>query len=778
MERPLVASRNADPRPDLKRKMVELPSVTLVAVDTVNHALALRALRHSQRQARFVRTLFLSNALPEDESLRDHESLLPSIEFVPIEPLASRDAYSSFVLKRLLDFVSTSHVLLIQWDGYVVNGDAWQPAFLECDYIGAKWFWQPQGRRVGNGGFSLRSRRLLEALRDPRIVLSGNEDLTICDTFRPLLESEHAIRFADESLAERFAFEAAWPIGRPFGFHGLFNFARVVPPAELAALAARFSDAIAASPQAAQLLRNCVALGQWQVAIAMAQRRLQALPADAETTAILQQAELAAPVAPAAGRNDPCPCGSGKRYKQCHGAIAATATASPDERVKTGMVAHRRGDLEAAARDYEAALAQAPDHPYALHYRGMIDYQRGQPAAALERLQRAVALRPEEAEFHNNLGLVLVDLDRHDAAIAAYRGALALNAQNAGAWSNLGLALTADNRLAESIDAFRRAIALRADYGEAHWNLALALLAHGEFAEGWREYEWRLAMAPFADRTFVPNAPRWNGENPTGKTLLLIAEQGLGDTLQFVRFARPLAERGARVVVRAPPALAHLLASVPGVAATIAPDDASTSYDWYSPMISLPGLLGVDASNIPADVPYLAALPSRLERMAAEVALHAPHGRRIGIAWSGARHHTNDRRRSCPLGALVPLFDVPGTAWFSLQKSDVEDEIADVPAARNLIRLEARNDLDGTAALVAALDLVISVDTSLGHLSAALARPTWVMLPFAPDWRWGTTGTSSRWYPSLRLFRQPRRGDWPSVVRAVAGALAPWVGSR
>ena len=232
--------------------MLELPDVTLLCADTANHGLALRALNESCRDIRFGRTVLLTADLPA--------GLAPSrsVDVVDIPPLRSRDDYSRLMLKGLLPHVTTPHVLVVQWDGYVVNPKAFDPAFLDCDYIGAKWFWYDDGHRVGNGGFSLRSRRLLEALADPRVTLGDAEDITIGRTARPLLEAAHGIRFATEALADRFAFEAAYPIGQPFGFHGLFNFARVVPEDDLAALTPSFTDAVARSPQLAQLLRNCV----------------------------------------------------------------------------------------------------------------------------------------------------------------------------------------------------------------------------------------------------------------------------------------------------------------------------------------------------------------------------------------------------------------------------------------------------------------------------------------------------------------------------------------
>ncbi len=758
--------------------MLELPGVTLLCVDTANHALALRAMALSSRGIRFGRTLMLTDAVPEGVDLP------AGLEVRAIPPLDSREAYSRLVLKGLLPYVTTPHVLLAQWDGFVVNAEAWDDAFLACDYLGAKWFWYDDAMRVGNGGFSLRSRRLLEALQDPRIDLVEAEDLTIGRTFRPLLERERGIRFGTEALADRFAFEAAYPIGQPFGFHGLFNFCRVVPPAELAMLPALFSDAIARSPQVRQLLRNCVALGQAEAAIAIARRMLAVAPSDGEVQGLLAHAEALARQRPAVGRNDPCPCGSGKRYKQCHGAIGtapvSSATVAPpnaEECFTRAFAAHQRGELDAAARDYDAALAAAPTHPHAIHYRGVIEYQRGNAAAALPLLERAVLAIPHEPEFHNNLGLALAALDRNDAAIAAYRRALALKPDHATAWNNLGLALTAGNALTEAIAAFRRALALEPGFAHAHWNLSLALLADGQFDEGWREYEWRLELPELGKHAGPAVAPRWQGTDPSGLTLLLVVEQGLGDAFQFVRFAKPFAERGARVIVRSPAAIARLLATAPGVALVVPHEDAPPRCDAELPLLSAAGALGIHAESIPAAIPYLHA--SSAHRVEVVRAL-ASSGElcKVGLAWAGAAINANDRRRSVPLAALAPLLELPGISWHSLQKGDGEDQVARVPSARNLRQLPERNDFDRTAALIDALDLVISVDTSLAHLAGALARPVWIMLPFAPDWRWRLGRSDSPWYPTARLFRQPRPGDWTAVVAAVRDALERWTAQR
>ena len=761
--------------------MLSLTDVTLLAIDTANHALCVRALDRSMAEIRFARTVFVTDAIPAGVRVA------PDIEIARIAPLRSREAYSQFVLKSLCDFVDTSHVLIVQWDGYVLNPQAWDPALLDTDYVGAKWFWYGDGHTVGNGGFSLRSRRLLDALQDPRIQLTEAEDITIGRAFRDLLEREHAIRFASEAQADRFAFEAAYPIGTPFGFHGLFNFARVVPAAEITALAPGVSDAIARSPQLAQLTRNCAALGYWSAVEALAARRVAAAPEDAEARALLEQARANAARGPTVGRNDPCPCGSGKRYKHCHGAVggagAAPRAPSPTEAtsdamalVRAGMAAHQRGDLVTAQRNYETVLRAQPGDAMAMHYLGVLAYQRNDIATALPLLEQSARTVPGEAEFHNNLGLALAAADRLEDAIASYERAVTLRPEHAGAWSNLGLARTARNELAAAAAALRRAIALQPDLAAAHWNLALALLGQRDFAGGWPEYEWRLRIAEFrADHAPSP-APRWNGEPLAGQRLLVVAEQGLGDALHFIRYATDLARRGAIVVARVPGKLARLVATVPGVAEVNAREDAPAHADYQLPLMSVPGMLGVSDDDPPARVPYLAVGAALRETAARDIRGHAAGRATVGLAWAGAQRNTNDRRRSTTLRTLAPLLAHTGVTWFSLQHDD-DEAAAEVPEAQALARLPQRIDFDGMAAMIDALDLVVTVDTSVAHVAGALGKPVWILLPFAADWRWGVSHTSSRWYPTARLFRQRAPGDWDDVVERVAAAL-PDVGQR
>ncbi|HEY2864192.1 MAG TPA: DUF5672 family protein [Casimicrobiaceae bacterium] len=759
--------------------MLDLPGVTLCCIDTANHALAVRALQRSTMGIRFARTLLLTDRRV------DH----PEIEIRLIGALASREAYSRFVLTSLLDHIDTPHVLLVQWDGYAVHAAAWRDEFLNCDYIGAKWFWAPEGQRVGNGGFSLRSLRLLEALRDPRIVLTEAEDVTIGRAFRTLLERDHAIRFASERVADQFAFEAAYPIGLSFGFHGLYNFCRVVPEEELTDLVVHFSAAIARSPQLLQLGRNCLALGQWRAAAAIFQRILAEDSSSSTAVAGLANARTGLASAPSAGRNDPCPCGSGRRYKNCHGALDAKTPptrvdppgATTDQRIQQAMALHQRGDAQAAERIYREALVIAPGHPLAEHFLGVILYQRKDLAAALPLLRRSVETVPDEPEFHNNLGLALAADEREREAIAEFRAALALESKHPVAWNNLGLALQSVNDVDSAIHAFRRAIELRPEFEQAHWNLALALLLDGRYTEGWREYESRFAVAELGKGRHAFAGPVWDGTSPQGRTLLLYTEQGLGDALQFARFVAPVASAGARCLVRCPAALAPLLATVPGVAQALSDQDPLPHYDAHLPLLSLPRVLGTTVDAIPADVPYVTVPPER--RAAARSMLdRSSPGLNVGIAWTGNPANPSNRLRSYPLDALDPLFEVDGINWYSLQQGRTSADFTPSARAARLRPLPSDSALVDTAALIAELDLVISICTSIAHLAGALARPTWTMLACAADWRWLQHRADSPWYPTMRLFRQPGLREWSAVAASIADELrrlvAKWTTPR
>jgi hypothetical protein len=290
--------------------MLPLPRVTLVCIDCANHELALAALEQCVRKCTFARVLFVT----------DRDYAIAGIDCVRVPAIDSREAYSRFVIKDLHSYVDTEFALLVQWDGFVVNAQAWSDDFLDHDYIGAKWIFHDDGHTVGNGGFSLRSKRLLEALRDPHVVPGPTEDDTICRTYRTYLEQRHGIRFAPESVADRFSFEASYWTSPPFGFHGLFNFWMILDRDGLAAFLSMATPRILRSVQCLRLAKNYIDLKRRDEALMVLRRIAQADPAGEapRIIATLEAGGAPAPAAPAS-RNAPCPCGSGKRYKECHG---------------------------------------------------------------------------------------------------------------------------------------------------------------------------------------------------------------------------------------------------------------------------------------------------------------------------------------------------------------------------------------------------------------------------------------------------------------------------
>ena len=458
------------------------------------------------------------------------------------------------------------------------------------------------------------------------------------------------------------------------------------------------------------------------------------------------------------GRNDPCPCGSGQRYKHCHGAAAAD---SPDVLARHGVDAHRRNEVTAAERFYRQALALAPDHPLALHYLGVALYQQKRLDEAVPLLDRAALLAPAEPEFHNNRGLALAASLRDAESVGAYRRALELNPLHAGAWSNLGLALQAAGDIEGAIDAFHRGLAVAPDFAPLHWNLALAWLLVGDYARGFAEYEWRLRTPELAAQLRVYAGPRWDGGDPSGRTILVTAEQGLGDTIQFMRFASSLADRGARVVAVVPAPLRRLASTVRGVAQSVAIGEPLPAYDAYVPLMSLPHILAIRLDHVAGEPRYMHAETMPLPGDALNV----------GIAWAGAPENTLNARRSIALAMLAPLFDIPGVRLYSLKRDGEALTAADEPWSGRLVGVPSRGDFDTMASLVASLDLVISVDTSLAHLAGALGKRVFVLLSYVPDWRWMLERTDSPWYPTARLFRQRAPGDWTSAIESAVDAV-------
>jgi Tfp pilus assembly protein PilF len=440
------------------------------------------------------------------------------------------------------------------------------------------------------------------------------------------------------------------------------------------------------------------------------------------------------------------------------------------------MAAGNDGDAESSLRE---ALRLAPDFAEAHANLGMLLDARGAADEAEACHRRAIALNPTYAQTHLNLGANLAERKRFGEAEAAYREALTRNPQSPAAWSNLGVLYACMKREDEAEQCYRRAMALDPQYAKARFNLSYLLLRQARFEEGWSCLDARDWYAVLEAR--IP-CPRWRGEPLAGKSLLIAFEAGHGDMIQFCRYAAVAKAAGAsHVTLVCHPALKALFASLAGVDEVVAFDEPmpDTRHDYWTPPLSLPGRFDTRLETIPASLPYLSAEPHRVARWGASL---PQDGLRVGLVWKGNRNFENDADRSLPaLSTLAPLASIPGIRFISLQKGAGEDEAADPPPGMRLAALGPQfADFADTAAVVAGLDLVISVDTGVAHLTGALGKPCWVLLPdYKTDWRWLKDRRDSPWYPgAMRLFRQPAMGDWDAVISAVRTELAAWARDR
>jgi FkbM family methyltransferase len=429
----------------------------------------------------------------------------------------------------------------------------------------------------------------------------------------------------------------------------------------------------------------------------------------------------------------------------------------------------RPAEAEAA---YRAIIAVNPDLPEVWTNLGNALRTLGRAAEALEAQRQAAKLGPGLAEVHANLASSLIEAERFEEGIASLKKAISLRPDYQEALANLGTAYLRMNKLKEAEAACRQALAVNPDHVEAHCTLSGVLLLRGDFAAGWDEYEWRWLKLnlPLPLRDF--DRPRWEGEDISGKTILLHHEQGLGDTLQFGRFILDVLARGAKVLVELPPALHHLFSHIPGLS-LLKLGEPLPDFDVHCPLMSLPRLLGVRLSSIPAPIPYLNVDTARIAPWKARL---PADGLRIGVVWQGKPGMGVDLGRSYPLAALAPVASLPGVHLISLQKNHGLDQLATLPPGARVETLGS--DFDNgpdafidTAAVMASLDLVISSDTSVAHLAGALGVPVWTALKFSPDWRWLADGDAYPWYPSMRLFRQTRPSDWAGVFERMAQEL-------
>jgi len=436
-----------------------------------------------------------------------------------------------------------------------------------------------------------------------------------------------------------------------------------------------------------------------------------------------------------------------------------------------GVAFADRDQADAAIESYRAALRARPDYTDALINLGLLLVQERMPADAVQYLEQAARLKPGNPEAHNNLSLAFADLGRFEDAVASCDEALRLRPLDAKSHMNRGNALSSLGRFEEAIACYDLAIRLQPDYSNAHWNRSLAWLAYGDFESGWPEYEWRWRRAESKEKFF--RQPRWDGNSPDGKTILLWCEQGVGDTIQFVRYASTLKDRGATVWLQAPEKLIPLLSTCQGIARVFPEGTPSPSeFDVHAPLMSLPLLCGTTLNTIPSINPYLSADSKLIEQWQQELAKSAHM--KIGIAWQGNPKHRFDQHRSLSLHWFQTLADIEGIELYSLQKGFGTEQIK---AARFPIhdlgsRLDERSiAFEDTAAVMHALDLVITCDTALGHLAGALGTRTWIALSSPADWRWLQEVEDTPWYSSVRLFRQSKLGEWGAVFERMRGEL-------
>jgi len=469
-----------------------------------------------------------------------------------------------------------------------------------------------------------------------------------------------------------------------------------------------------------------------------------------------------------------------------------------------GLALHQTGHDDEAIPLFNRALMIMPDNAACLGNFGELWRKQKNYKKAMECYEKLLVLTPNDNQIRELWGEALIKLERYEEAVAYFQKqidagkdnadtwwsmseilrmmdrveesvqaslkATQMNPNSEGAWHSLGWNLIKIGKVRESIPCFNRAIALKPDRALLYWRRAWALMLLGQYEQAWADYEarWYDEDLQLKDRRPFPG-PLWQGQDLTGKTLFIHLEQGIGDTFQFMRYLPMVQARGGKLVVEAHSNFFSLIVrSFPGIEFRHEPV-LVPQYDYHLPLLSLPHVFATTLATVPAKVPYL--VPDREKVEAWRQRLAGEAGLKVGIAWAGSPMHKNDRQRSIRLQCLAPLAQVAGVQFVSLQKGPGAEQLAQTPDFKMLDWTEELNDWDDTAALVSALDLVIAVDTSVAHLAGALARSTWTLLPFAPDFRWMIDRDDTPWYPTMRLFRQPALRDWESVVQTVAQSL-------
>ena len=442
-----------------------------------------------------------------------------------------------------------------------------------------------------------------------------------------------------------------------------------------------------------------------------------------------------------------------------------------------GRASMQLGKLADAKKAFRAVISRSPEHAGAHSLLGSVYTIEAKYDDAVYELSEALRLDASDVQALYMLGLVRLKQYDLDAAHELLERARVMQPARPDITTALALTARRAGRLDDALTYLKSALTVAPDHADAHWHLADLLLLLGEYERGWEEFEWRWKHAGFLTPGWDASEPAWNGGSIAGRRILLYPEQGFGDTFHFVRYAPLLAERGAHVYLGAPPELAGILASVPGISGVVTSRTDVPSCDVFSPLMSLPRLFGTRPGNIPAAVPYLFADPERVRSWARRFPDDGIM--RIGIIWSGNPMQENNRHRACRLADLVPLFNFPNAHFYSLQKGEAVGELGALPSGTDLTDLSgALTDFSETAAVLQHLDVLISTDTGPVHLAGALGRHVWLLVSAIPDWRWGVTGTRTPWYPTLTLFRQERCGDWSGAVRDIRTTLDATAATR
>jgi len=424
-----------------------------------------------------------------------------------------------------------------------------------------------------------------------------------------------------------------------------------------------------------------------------------------------------------------------------------------------------------AAASFERLLAVEPANVEALANHGAVLFKLERFDEALSSFRQASELRPDDVDLLYRLGFTLGAVHRHAEALAAYERLLQTKPDHVDALLNHGIELQQLHRDREALASYAKITAIEPDHVDAHLNEALALLTLGDFRSGLSKFEWRLKKHRSWERDV---ARAWRGRAPIdGRTILLYPEQGLGDSIQMVRYVPVLARQGARVVLEVPPPLKALMSRVEGAARVVASGEPVSSFDYHCPLMSLPLAMGTEPDTIPAHVPYLTAAPDDVATWATRLPSVSDGRLRVGINWCGNPAFRDDRNRSMTLDGIMPLLDVPGIDFVTLNPGIHPQDARRLSAIPHVSHVAAGfRDFSDTAAVAASLDLVVTTDTAIAHLAGAMARSLWIMLAAAPDWRYALDAGRNRWYPTARLFRQIVPGDWSPVVESVRRELA------